>query len=156
DYANLIASYLVANFENRGIRVYREIYLGKTVIGKDRRVDLFVHHPESERAFAIECKYQDSKGTADEKIFYALDDMTALRNHMPGCVVYAGEGMSRGILHLLEASPFAAYCLPSPELSRGKQTEELDHLLAMAFGWWDIVIASSLPYSLPSLFTTTV
>ncbi|MCC6747328.1 MAG: hypothetical protein IT371_06690 [Deltaproteobacteria bacterium] len=29
------------------------------------------------------------------------------------CLVYAGEGFSPGILHMLAATPIAAYCLPS-------------------------------------------
>ena len=38
----------------------------------------------------------------------------------PGCLAYAGDGWSRGILHTLEASPLAAYCLPKRrELARG-------------------------------------
>lgn len=108
-YSNLVAAYIQQNFSGRNITVYREVPLSKTVIGKKRVVDLFLIEEDTKRAFAIECKFQNVSGTADEKIIYSLENMAALRNSIPGCLVYAGEGWSKGILHLLEASPFAAY-----------------------------------------------
>jgi hypothetical protein len=106
EYADLIAAYLVKNFSARGVTVYREISLGKTIIGKNRHVDIFVLHAESDRALAIECKYQDSYGTVDEKIPYAIQDMQAMG--MPVCLAYAGSGFSDGILHMLAGCPIAA------------------------------------------------
>ena len=40
-YANLIASYLSRRFGPRGLKVYREVQIGKSIIGKDRCVDVF-------------------------------------------------------------------------------------------------------------------
>jgi hypothetical protein len=143
EYANLIADYLIQNFSDRGIIVYREVSIGKSIIGKNRRVDLFVL--KDDRAYAIECKFQDSSGTADEKMPYALENMRAL--NMGGCIVYAGIGFSVGVLHMLQASDIAAYCLPNPaDLASTKETRELDHLLAMHFGWWDLLIAGKKPW----------
>ena len=140
EYANLIARYILKNHGERGIRVYREVSLGKMIIGKNRRIDVFIVHEATQRALAIECKYQDVQGTVDEKIPYALQDMEALR--VPGCIAYAGEGFSQGILHMLEASRWAAHCLPDVErLEPGETTWELDHILAATFGWWDIVVS---------------
>lgn len=146
-YANRIASYILRNFENRGVKVYREVSVGKTIIGKNRRIDVMVVHEEAGRALAIECKYQDLQGTADEKIPYALEDMEALRVHMPGIIVYSGDGMSDGILHLLQASPHAAFCHPENDLAQTKDTMELDHLIAMTFGWWDILLGSKKAFA---------
>ena len=101
-YRDLIASYIHHNYGPHGLVVYVEITLGKTVIGKDRYIDVFVIRPDDRKAIAIECKYQDSMGTVDEKIPYALQDLEAL--WVPGCLVYAGKGWSRGVLHSLEAS----------------------------------------------------
>ncbi len=143
EYANLIADYLIQNFSDRGIVVYREVSIGKSIIGKNRRVDLFVL--KDNLAYAIECKFQDSSGTADEKMPYALENMRAL--NMGGCIVYAGIGFSVGVLHMLQASDIAAYCLPNPEdLDSTKETRELDHLLAMHFGWWDLLVAGRKPW----------
>jgi hypothetical protein len=141
-YRDLIASYIHHNYGPHGLVVYVEIALGKTVIGKDRNIDVFVIRPDDRKAVAIECKYQDSLGTVDEKIPYALQDLEAL--WVPGCLVYAGKGWSRGVLHSLEASRLAGYCLPERDkLTKTRQTRELDHMLAAVFGFWDLVLPAS-------------
>ncbi len=146
EYADLIASYVVKNFGDRGIAVYREVSMGKTIIGKNRHVDILVIHRESSSALAIECKFQDSLGTVDEKIPYAIDDMNAMG--VPVCLAYAGAGFSAGILHMLAACPIAAQCWPSPALEQCRETRELDIALAMAFRWWDLVVAQKKPFTL--------
>lgn len=141
-YRDLIASYIHHNYAAEGLVVYVEISLGKTVIGKDRCIDVFVVRPSDRKAIAIECKYQDSLGTVDEKIPYALLDLDAL--WVPGCLVYAGRGWSKGVMHSLEASRLAAYCSPDKDtLHRSKLTRELDHMLAAIFGFWDLVLPAS-------------
>lgn len=144
EYANLIASYLARRFGSRGLTVYREIRVGKSIIGKNRCIDVFCVRDADSTAFAIECKFQDSPGTVDEKIPYALDDLAALP--MAGCIVYAGKGFSEGVLHMLQAAPRAAYCLPlRDQHDSSADTRELDHLLAAHFGWWDVVIGNKRP-----------
>lgn len=138
EYRDLIAAYLHANFADDGLLIYTEVSLGKTIIGKDRKVDVFAVHRPTTRAIAVECKFQDSQGTVDEKIPYALGDLEAMR--VPGCLAYAGEGWSRGILHTLEASPLAAWCYPPGDFKRGPRTRELDHVIAATFGLWERII----------------
>jgi hypothetical protein len=150
DYRDLIASYIHHNYAADGLVVYVEISLGKTVIGKDRCIDVFVVRPEDRKAIAIECKYQDSLGTVDEKIPYALQDLDAL--WVPGVLAYAGKGWSKGVLHSLEASRLAAYCLPDAStLHRSKQTRELDHMLAAIFGFWDLVLPAAKRFKAKTL-----
>lgn len=147
-YANLIASYVVHNFGHRGITVYREVYLGKTIIGKNRRLDILIVEEQTRVAMGIECKYQEVLGTADEKIPYALEDMEQIG--MPVCLAYAGKGWSGGILHMLRASPLAAFCEPDQEtLAPSDTTRELDASLARTFKWWDLVVRGKAPYTLP-------
>ena len=144
DYANLVALYLSKRFGPRGLVVYREIRVGKSIIGKNRCIDVFCVREADSRAFAVECKYQDSPGTVDEKIPYALDDLDALP--MAGCIAYAGRGFSDGVLHMLNASPRAAYCLPLDGQGESTiDTRELDHLLAAHFGWWDVILGAKRP-----------
>ena len=146
EYANLIGSYLARRFESRALKVYREIRVGKTIIGKNRCVDIFCVSDDRQKAFAIECKFQDSQGTVDEKIPYALDDLRALP--MAGCIAYAGQGFSEGVLHMLAASPYAAYCLPlDAQSTPSPDTRELDHLVAVHFGWWDVRTENREPLS---------
>lgn len=144
EYASLIASYVSKRFGARGLKVYREIRVGKSIIGKNRCIDVFCVSESDQKAFAIECKFQDSAGTVDEKIPYALDDLEALP--MEGCIAYAGKGFSEGVLHMLNASPHAAYCLPFDAQSDSSlDTKELDHLLAVHFGWWDVLVGPKKP-----------
>jgi hypothetical protein len=147
-YKKLIAAYMVAAYGDRGIQIYEEVHLGTSMIGKQRRIDLFVLHPASGVALAVECKFQDSPGTVDEKIPYALQDLRAMR--MPGVIVYAGAGFSEGVLHLLQSAEDAAYCFPEAPLQpigrkQGDRidcgTWQLDHILAQTFRWWDIVLS---------------
>jgi len=144
DYANLVATYLARRFGPRGLKVYREIRVGKSIIGKNRCIDVFCVRESDSSAFAVECKYQDSVGTVDEKIPYALDDLNALP--LAGCIAYAGRGFSDGVLHMLNASPRAAYCLPNDgQIESSADTRELDHLLASHFGWWDVIVGNKVP-----------
>jgi hypothetical protein len=146
DYANLVASYLAKRYGPRGLKVYREVRVGKSIIGKNRCIDVFCVREEDSRAFAVECKYQDSVGTVDEKIPYALDDLDALP--MAGCIVYAGKGFSDGVLHMLNASPRAAFCFPfDGQTHSSTDTRELDHLVAAHFGWWDVIVGPKAPVS---------
>jgi hypothetical protein len=144
EYSTLVATYIAGRFGDRGLKVYREVRIGKSIIGKNRCIDVFCVAERDNKAFAIECKFQESVGTVDEKIPYAIDDLRALP--MAGCIAYAGRGFSEGVLHMLRASPHAAYCLPSAAQTQSTaDTRELDHLLAMHFGWWDVLVAGRRP-----------
>ena len=65
---------------------------------------------------------------------------------MAGCIAYAGKGFSDGVLHMLARRPRAAYCLPVADQGETTaETQELDHLLAMHFGWWDVLVGTRRP-----------
>ena len=87
----------------------------------------------------------DSSGGERLQIPYALADLTALR--LPGCLIYAGEGWSPGIRHMLEGSHLAANALPNADLSPGSGTREFDHILAMTFQFWDVVLRGRAPFA---------
>ena len=62
---------------------------------------------------------------------------------MAGCIAYGGKGFSQGVLHMLEGAPRAAYCLPEVgQSAQSPQTWELDHLLAIHFQWWDVLVGA--------------
>jgi hypothetical protein len=150
EYRRLVGRYVMSAYQGRGLKVYEEVSLGTSIIGKQRRVDLFVTGPD-DKALVVECKYQEGPGTADEKIPYALRDMEAMR--VEGIIAYAGSGFSAGVLHLLQSSSFAAYCLPNSDLLRtagragaiDSGTWQLDHVMAQRFGMWDIVLGNKAP-----------
>ena len=54
-YRDLIAAYIHHQYGDQGLVVYREVNLGKTIIGKDRQIDVFVLRPADQKAIAIEC-----------------------------------------------------------------------------------------------------
>ena len=160
EYKLLVARYIATAYGDRAIDLYDEVTVGTSILGKPRRIDLLVLErgaaagsAPTGRGLAIECKFQDTAGTVDEKIPYALQDLDALR--MPGAIVYAGSGFSEGVLHLLKASPRAAYCLPDDSLrpiARVRSVDaihggtwQLDHILAQTFGWWDVIIGDRKP-----------
>lgn len=138
EYRDRIAAYVDCNFAAHGLLVYTEVPVGKSIIGKRRRIDVFIRRNTGGDALGLECKYQSSSGTTDEKIPYALQDLDAM--WIPGCLVYAGGGWSTGVLHTLEGSKLAAFCEPPKGLKRTAKTLELDHVIAATFGLWEAVI----------------
>ena len=155
EYATLVAHYLARRFGSRGLKVYREVRAGKSIIGKNRCLDILCVLEGSNDAFAIECKFQDSEGTVDEKIPYTLDDLRALP--MQGSIAYAGQGFSQGVQHMLNASPDAAYCLPvAGQSDSTSDTRELDHVLTMHFRWWDVLVGKKNAVQPPIQITPVV
>ena len=144
-YADLVAAYLVEVYGPKGLTIYREVSLGKTIIGKNRRVDVFCLHEESGVALALECKYHSTSGTVDEKIPYAINDLRAM--HIPAWIVYAGDGFSPGVLHMLAGCDVAASCLPDQTLMPTATTRELDHVIALTFRWWDVILEKKSPFA---------
>ena len=151
EYADWVAEYIVFNYSQRNIKVYREISIGKSIIGKNRRVDVLVICQDSNHAVALECKFQASRGTVDEKIPYALQDIAAMQ--MDSYLVYSGDGFSHGVIHLLQSSELACNATPQELADLGNYTQhdgtkELDHILAMRFNWWDLLVANKQPVSI--------
>lgn len=131
-YRDQVAEYLDANFRRFGLEVFVEVEFGKTVIGKNRRLDLLVLRETDQKALGLECKFQSSSGTTDEKIPYTLADLDAM--WIEGALVYGGSGWSPGVLHTLQASRRAVRCEAGEDLARTKSTLELDHVVASVFG----------------------
>jgi hypothetical protein len=142
-YRDLIARYIDPSGAH-GLVVYTG-GAGKTIIGKDRMIDVFVVREDRSASVAIECKYQGAQGTVDERP--AARGSEAL--WIPGLLVYAGGGWSRGAPHPRGLAP-RRYCLPDvADLERRRDTRELDHVLAATFGLWNLVI---LPAGAPLAF----
>lgn len=85
----------------------REQYkCGRRIWGAERRIDVVVTEPKSRRRLGIECKAQDSKGTAEEKIVATIQDMDAWP--IAGLLVFSGEGFSDKMRSFMIASGKAA------------------------------------------------
>lgn len=80
----------------------RQYKLGRRIWGAERRIDVVLTEPGSRRRLGVECKFQESGGSAEEKIPLTLQDIAAWP--IPGVVVFAGSGFSPNMQSYLLAS----------------------------------------------------
>ena len=102
-----------------GLEVKRQFRVGRRKWGAERRIDLIVGD-ESGKRLGIECKYQGTPGTAEEKIPAVIDDIGAWP--IDGVVVFEGDGFSANMRTFL--------------ISTGKAVsfEDLEPYLRLYFG----------------------
>ena len=83
-----------------------QLALGKRVWGASRRIDLSLGY--SGRPFlGIECKYQATRGSVEEKCVATLVDIEAWP--MPGIMVWTGAGFSPSFRRWLTRTPAAVH-----------------------------------------------
>ncbi len=102
-----------------GLRVQRQVPVGRRLWGAKRKVDLVLMDAVSRKILGIECKAQATAGSAEEKIPATIHDIAAWP--MPGLVVFDGTGFSEHMRSYL--------------ISTGKAVElhELEEWLRMFF-----------------------
>lgn len=103
-----------------GLEVRQQVRVGRRLWGAERKIDVILTHREARRSLGLECKYQGSTGTAEEKIPATISDIAAWP--IPGIVVFEGEGFSPNMRLYL--------------LSTGKavEFEDLEAWLGLFFG----------------------
>lgn len=69
-----------------------EVAVGRRIWGAKRRIDVVLRHEETRRSLGVECKFQQSQGSAEEKIAGTIEDIRAWP--IRGIVVFAGAGFS--------------------------------------------------------------
>ncbi len=79
--------------EALGLEVERQVVMGDRIWGTRRHVDVVLSKPDTERMLGIECKFQQSRGTAEEKIPLTVEDLEDWP--IRGIVVLHGDGFSR-------------------------------------------------------------
>jgi len=72
-----------------------EVKVGRRIWGAVRNIDVVLTDPVTRQRIGIECKYQGSTGTAEEKIQATLEDIRAWP--IKGLVVIAGSGFSQNM-----------------------------------------------------------
>ena len=85
-----------------GLEASTEVKVARRIWGSRRSIDVVVTHPDSKLRLGIECKYQATVGTAEEKVPATLDDIKAWP--IRGIVVIAGPGFSENMKAFLIAS----------------------------------------------------
>jgi hypothetical protein len=103
-----------------GLQARTQVRVGRRIWGAVRRIDVVLTHQETRRTLGLECKFQGSQGTAEEKIPSTIQDIAAWP--IPGIVVFGGEGFSPNMVAFL--------------ISTGKavEFEDLPPWLALYFG----------------------
>jgi hypothetical protein len=85
-----------------GLRAREQFRCGRRIWGAERHIDVVLTNPSDRKRLGIECKYQGSKGSAEEKIPTTIQDIAAWP--IPGVVVFSGDGFSPLMRSFLVAS----------------------------------------------------
>jgi hypothetical protein len=88
--------------EELGLEVRTQLYVGRRIWGARRRIDLVLTDRDQRRSLGIECKYQGSPGTAEEKIPATIEDIRAWP--IDGLVCFTGPGFTENMRSFLIAS----------------------------------------------------
>ena len=69
--------------------------LGKSIYGKNRLVDVILYHPSLwPDCLCIQCKWQTSGGSVDEK--YPYEVLSIAKNDVDTIIILDGDGYSQG------------------------------------------------------------
>lgn len=115
-----LESAVVSLGQELGLEARRQVRVGKRVWGADRKIDVILTHRETRRTLGVECKYQGSPGTTEEKIPTTIKDIQAWP--IPGIVVFEGEGFSDNMRSYLYST------------GKAVDLEDLDMWLRLFFG----------------------
>ena len=115
----LIAS-IVELAKTLGLETREEYNVAKRIWGANRNIDVILRDPRTSKVLGIECKFQKTPGTIEEKLPAIIEDIKAWP--MNGIVVYGGEGITVNMKSYL--------------VSTGKALEfgELESWLKLYFG----------------------
>ncbi len=75
-----------------GLRARRQVKVGRRLWGSVRHIDVVATEASTRKALGLECKFQGTAGTAEEKIPSLITDIEAWP--IPGLVVFYGPGFS--------------------------------------------------------------
>jgi len=102
-----------------GLSYIRQVKMGVSILGRKRVADFLVYD-RAGKSLGIECKYQQTAGSAEDKLVHTITDFDA--RPVSHILVFGGEGFSKNIKGYL--------------LSTGKavELEELRNYLVFYFG----------------------
>lgn len=103
-----------------GLQAVEQYRVGRRLWGAGRRIDVVLKSGRAAETLGIECKFQEKRGTVEEKILATIEDIKAWP--IEGIVVFKGEGF---------AEKFKSYLI-----STGKVVElrDLEPWLRLYFG----------------------
>lgn len=106
--------------EKLGLEVRQQYKVARRVWGAERKIDVILKNPKTDKTLGVECKYQGGGGSAEEKVPATIQDIDAWP--IDGIVVFAGEGFTQNMKSFL--------------VSTGKavEFEDLEPWLRLYFG----------------------
>ena len=148
DYEKWITKYINTHFSGFGLKALRQVSFGRHRLGIPDKNDIFIKNKDGTRYLLVECKTQDTSGSKDEALIYAITNAEEDPNR---ALIYRGKSFSNGIWNRLLQSRSCWFCSPNKAIEGGplrystakklKQGEpeegdtwELDHLLFVHFG----------------------
>jgi hypothetical protein len=116
----LLKDKVVKLAQQLGLRAETEVRAARRIWGQRRYIDVVLIDDRTGKRLGVECKYQATPGTAEEKIPATIQDIAYWP--IPGLVVIDGEGFSENMTGYL--------------LSTGKVVlfDELEEWLRLYFG----------------------
>ena len=93
---------VIALGRSLGLEATGQVRVGRRIWGAERFIDVVLTNPPDRRRLGLECKFQGTAGSAEEKIPTTIQDIAAWPIH--GIVVFDGEGFSANIRSYLTAS----------------------------------------------------
>lgn len=78
-----------------GLEASIEVEVGRRIWGAKRRIDVVLRHPGTRVSLGIECEYQRTQGSAEDKIAGTIQDIRVWP--IRGIVVFSGAGFSPNI-----------------------------------------------------------
>lgn len=106
--------------EGLGLRVRRQVEVARRIWGAKRRIDLVLTEPATRKTLGLECKFQGTTGTAEEKLPATVQDIAAWP--IPGLIVFSGEGFTENMKSFLHST------------GKAVEFEDLEPWLRLFFG----------------------
>ncbi|MBV9121030.1 MAG: hypothetical protein JOZ39_10005 [Chloroflexi bacterium] len=103
-----------------GLEAREQVKVGRRLWGAVRNIDVVLTHPDTKLRLGVECKFQGTTGTAEEKIPAILNDIDAWP--IRGIVVISGKGFSPNMRYYLISS------------GKAVDIEDLEDWLRLYFG----------------------
>ena len=84
------------------LQAKEQVRVARRIWGAVRKIDVVFTEPATRRRLGIECKFQGTQGTAEEKVPSTIQDIAAWP--IPGIVVFSGAGFTDNMRSFLVAS----------------------------------------------------
>ncbi len=84
------------------LQAKEQVRVARRIWGAVRKIDVVLTEPTTRKRLGIECKFQGTQGTAEEKVPSTIQDIAAWP--IPGIVVFSGAGFTDNMRSFLVAS----------------------------------------------------